>query len=168
VLLVDDTPSNSRMLKMLLEKRGFVCDLAEDGAVAVEMVKDNVAERGMMQDKAEASRHAYKLIFMDHQMPVMDGLEATQTLRTACNVSAIIVGCTGNTDERDQAAFVAAGADYVLPKPVRLADVDKLVEYCRYVVVLCVYYGPPLSCRLTLCALTGRWRSRRSPTRSSS
>jgi len=120
---------------MLLEKRGFVCDLAEDGAVAVEMVKDNVAERGMMEDKAEASRHAYKLIFMDHQMPVMDGLEATQTLRTACNVSAIIVGCTGNTDERDQASFVAAGADYVLPKPVRLADVDKLVEYCRYVVV---------------------------------
>ena len=168
VLLVDDTPSNSRMLKMLLEKRGFVCDLAEDGAVAVEMVKDNVAERGMMQDKAEASRHAYKLIFMDHQMPVMDGLEATQTLRTACNVSAIIVGCTGNTDERDQATFFAAGADYVLPKPVRLADVDKLVEYCRYVVVLRVHYGPPLSCRLTLCALTGRWRSRRSPTRSSS
>jgi len=131
---------------MLLEKRGFVCDLAYDGAMAVEMVKDNVAEHGMMQDKAEASRHAYQLIFMDHQMPVMDGLDATELLRAAYNFSGVIVGCTGNTDERDQATFFAAGADYVLPKPVRLADVDKLVEYCRYVVVLCVYYEPLLFC----------------------
>ena len=129
MLIVDDTPSNSRMLKMLLERRGFACDLAEHGEIAVKMVKLNRGECNVMEDRAVAGRHAYKLIFMDHQMPVMDGLEATQLIRTACQFPSIIVGCSGNTDERDQAMFFAAGADYVLPKPVRLADLKLLVDY---------------------------------------
>ena len=133
VLIVDDTPSNSRMLKLLLERSGFACDLAENGEIAVGLVKANGDECHLMEDPAEASRHAYKLIFMDHQMPVMDGLEATKLIRTACHFSSIIIGCSGNTDERDQAMFFAAGADYVLPKPVRLADLDKVIDYCRYV-----------------------------------
>ena len=66
VLLVEDNPVNLKLAKRILEKLGCRVDTAENGAVGVRMCAAN----------------RYDVVFMDCQMPVMDGWEATRCIRT--------------------------------------------------------------------------------------
>ena len=63
VLIVDDHPINQKLLSIMLSKLGLLADIAEDGKKALDMVL--------------TSPHPYDYVFMDLQMPVMDGLECT-------------------------------------------------------------------------------------------
>ena len=66
---------------------------------------------------------------MDSVMPVMNGLDATRAIRAA-GCDALIVGVTGNALAEDIAAFVAAGANCVVTKPVSVAQLkDELAKY---------------------------------------
>jgi CheY-like chemotaxis protein len=91
----------------LCEMFDCTCETAEDGIEAVE------AARGGRFD----------LILMDIKMPVMDGLEATQHIRAADGPAAglPIVALTANADTRDAAAYIAAGMDAVVEKPIKPA-----------------------------------------------
>jgi signal transduction histidine kinase/CheY-like chemotaxis protein len=112
ILVVDDAPSNRKMLVRVLAKSGHVCDQAQDGQVAVDMVK-KVSEGG------------YDMILMDFEMPVMNGPTATRVLREM-GCLCPIVGVTGNVLGADVDYFLAQGADAVLPKPLQLSALEEV------------------------------------------
>ncbi|MFK7969089.1 MAG: ATP-binding protein [Bacteroidia bacterium] len=106
VLLVEDNPINRRVTSFLFKKLGIEIDLAEDGAQGVEAAKAK----------------PYDLILMDIHMPVMDGVEATQSIRkNITNGEDIkIVGLTANAIQEDLDGYQRSGMDTVLVKPLKL------------------------------------------------
>ena len=102
VLLAEDNPVNREVAVALLRHAGLEVDCAQDGAEAV----------------ARAGEAPYDLILMDVQMPVMDGLEATRTLRENGGITVPIIGMTANVLKEDREACLAAGMNDHLPKPV--------------------------------------------------
>ena len=101
VLIAEDTPELQALLSHMLKRLGVEVVLAENGQVAVEM----------------ALQQQMDLILMDMQMPVMNGIEATQMLRSAF-YSAPIVALTANVMADHRKQFEAAGTDDFLSKPV--------------------------------------------------
>lgn len=119
VLIVDDVPSNRKVVRRLLrDKFGFI-DEAENGQVAVNKVHDAI-EQGKPFD----------LILMDFMMPVMNGLDATRLIQARCHGQTphdvLVIGVTGNGLEADIAAFKEAGADEVMLKPL---DYPTFLQY---------------------------------------
>ncbi|KAL7546279.1 hypothetical protein ACHAWF_009622 [Thalassiosira exigua] len=119
LLVVDDALSNRKLLCRLLERQGHKCDMAENGQVALEMVREK-----MLSDE-----EPYDSILMDYEMPVMNGPTASSLIRQL-GCDAFIVGITGNVLSDDVQYFKSKGANAILPKPVRLSDLEDLfVEY---------------------------------------
>ena len=114
VLIVEDNPTNSKLLGRILSKMGLAVDTTTNGREAVEAVE---AER---QDQ-------YDLIFMDIQMPVMDGHEATRTLRQN-GYRMPIVALTANALKGDDAKCYDAGCDQYLTKPIHRAKIEAVVR----------------------------------------
>jgi response regulator RpfG family c-di-GMP phosphodiesterase len=107
ILLVDDCPANRCLFERLLARDGFAAAHAVNGAEAVEAARS-------------CPPH---VIIMDIMMPVMDGLEATRTLRTdpaTAHIPIIIV--SARTDQEDVNAGLAAGADEYLFKPIQAKE----------------------------------------------
>ncbi|MGA2093532.1 MAG: response regulator [Sedimentisphaerales bacterium] len=101
VLVAEDIESNQMLMKVLLEKMGIKTTFADNGKEAV--------------DKAKGQ--SFDLIFMDIHMPLMDGYEATRTLRNN-GVKTPIVALTANAMEGDDKKCLNAGCDDYLSKPV--------------------------------------------------
>lgn len=104
VLLVEDDPINQEVAAGMLTHAGLTVEIAENGAEAVRL----------------ASNTAYDLILMDMQMPVMNGLEATQRIRAPGGHGARvpILAMTANAFADDRTACLAAGMNDHLAKPV--------------------------------------------------
>ncbi len=103
ILLAEDEPVSQEISRYLLEDVGLVVDLAEDGQQAVE----------------RARRTAYALILMDMQLPVMNGVEATQAIRTLAGYAQTpILAMTANAFDEDRDACIAAGMNDHFAKPV--------------------------------------------------
>ena len=118
VLVVDDSNMNRKLLARLLSNQGHSCDQAEDGAVAVQKVKDIIATGGH-----------YDAILCDYEMPVMDGPTAAKHIR-ALGCDSFIVGITGNLFPEDVSHFKSCGANLVLPKPLDMAVLmDAFIEH---------------------------------------
>jgi signal transduction histidine kinase/DNA-binding response OmpR family regulator len=105
VLVVDDNPMNQKVAVRMLEYCGYRPDTAANGLEAV----------------AALERQPYDLVFMDLQMPEMDGLEATRRIRRALEPEGqpYIVGLTAAAFEEDRQACLAAGMDDQITKPFR-------------------------------------------------
>lgn len=114
ILVVDDAKTNLKLLMRLLTKHGHICEGAEDGQIAVEKAQE-----------AMNAGDEFDAILMDYQMPVMDGPTASTKLREI-GCDAFIVGVTGNVMPEDVRFFKDAGANTVLPKPIKLSDLDAL------------------------------------------
>ncbi|AZK46168.1 response regulator [Paenibacillus lentus] len=114
MLVVDDHPINQRLMVSMLNKLGYEADVAEDGAQAVQMTLEG---------------KAYSFIFMDLQMPVMDGLEATSRIREADHSgwSPVIIAMTANVMEGVRSKCLKAGMNDYISKPVKLSSVRKIV-----------------------------------------
>jgi len=115
ILLVEDNELNQEIAVAILEEAGLLVDTAEDGTVAVDIMKS--AEPGQ-----------YDLILMDIQMPHMDGYEATRAIRTLAEpkIAGIpIIAMTANAFEEDKRRAIEAGMNGHIAKPV---DVRKLFE----------------------------------------
>jgi len=111
VLLVEDSPTNRKVACALLRRMGITPDLAVDGQQGAEMVLGS----------------RYSLIFMDMQMPVLDGLAATVRIRDAGDQTPIIA-LTSNAFDTDKAACLDAGMNDFISKPVTLAKLNRALQ----------------------------------------
>ena len=105
VLLVEDNGINQRIGAALLARGGYECELASNGAEALDAL----------------ARGPFDAILMDCQMPVMDGYEATRRIRameTASGTRVPIIAMTANAMEGDREKCLEAGMDDYLAKPV--------------------------------------------------
>jgi signal transduction histidine kinase/CheY-like chemotaxis protein len=113
ILLVEDNAINQKVALLILERMGYRADVAADGSEAI----------------AALAQRDYDLVLMDVEMPVMDGVEATRRIRaSARDVQPRIVGLTANVAPEDRAAYLAAGMDDCLVKPIRTADLRATLE----------------------------------------
>ena len=115
LLLVEDNELNREIALEILKEVGFVVDTAEDGAVAVQKIK-------------QAAPGQYDLILMDIQMPNLDGYEATRQIRAlpdAEKASIPIFAMTANAFEEDRQNALAAGMNGHIAKPL---DVPHLLR----------------------------------------
>jgi len=115
VLLAEDNPVNQQVAVRMLEKLGCRIDVAEDGAEALNMWR----------------HFAYDVIFMDCQMPELDGLEAARAIRREeprlRRARTPIVAMTANAMHQDRSDCLAAGMDDYLSKPVRQEDLQAML-----------------------------------------
>ena len=114
ILIVEDNKVNQKVLKALIDKLGYTSALCENGEEAVQWC----------QEKSS------RLIFMDCQMPVMDGFEATRKIRASdhYNAKAPIIAVTANVSESDREKCQHAGMDDFLSKPVKKAMIASTLE----------------------------------------
>jgi signal transduction histidine kinase/CheY-like chemotaxis protein len=115
ILLAEDNPINRKLALNQLRKLGYAVEIAENGQIAV--------------DKALA--HYYPLILMDIQMPIMDGIEATQRIRAAQasdGPRSVIVAMTANAMKGDRERFLAEGMDDYQSKPYGLEQLRELLR----------------------------------------
>ena len=114
VLLVEDNEANQEVAVLLLEKLGCRVDVARDGREAVEMF--------------QATR--YDCVFMDCQMPEMDGYQAAREIRSSepTNQRVPIVAMTAHALREDRDKCLAAGMDDYVSKPIKRAVLESILE----------------------------------------
>jgi len=121
LLLADDNVVNQKVALRLFEQMGYRIDIASDGVEAIEALE----------------RQHYDIVFMDVQMPEMNGLEATQRIRereqalataTASKGRTVIIAMTASAMIGDREKCLKAGMDDYLSKPVRPEAVQKALE----------------------------------------
>ncbi len=121
ILLVEDNALNREIAEELLQENGFEVDTAEDGSVAVEKVK--AAEAGY-----------YDLVLMDVQMPVMNGYEATKSIRALEGERAEvpIIAMTANAFDEDRKKAAECGMNAHVAKPI---NIPQLFEVLRKILL---------------------------------
>jgi PAS domain S-box-containing protein len=115
VLLAEDNAVNQRLAVRLLEKRGHHVTVAGNGAEAL----------------AAMDTHEFDLVFMDVQMPEMDGLEATSVIRGKEKITGKhqpIIALTAHAMKGDREKCISAGMDGYLTKPIRPQELDDFLE----------------------------------------
>ena len=115
ILLVEDNELNREIAMTILHEYGFLVDIAENGAVAVEKVRTSDPGR-------------YDLVLMDVQMPVMDGYTATQRIRALkdpARAAVPIVAMTANVFEEERKRAFDCGMNGFLSKPI---VVEELID----------------------------------------
>ena len=110
VLVADDNDVAQRLCKRVLEKAGYGVLIAADGLQAVDI----------------ALKQRPSMILMDVAMPGIDGLEAMRRIKTEMPALPIVIA-SAHSMASDRERFLAAGADGVLSKPFRLADLISIV-----------------------------------------
>jgi CheY-like chemotaxis protein len=110
VLVADDNDVAQRLCKRVLEKAGYAVLIAVDGLQAVEVA---------------LNQHP-SMILMDVAMPGIDGLEAMRRIKLELPAMPIVIA-SAHSMVSDRERFLAAGADSVLSKPFRLADLVAIV-----------------------------------------
>lgn len=116
ILIVEDNKVNQMTINSMLKKMGYQTVVADNGKIGVEM----------------AEREEPDLILMDCQMPVMDGYEATKSIREgASSINKIpIIAVTANTTSEDRSKCYEAGMDDFLKKPVNKKELDQHICQC--------------------------------------
>ncbi|MBX2875856.1 MAG: response regulator [Saprospiraceae bacterium] len=112
ILLAEDFIVNQKIASRIFKKMGYEIDIAENGLEAVE----------------KSSKFTYDIIFMDVQMPEMDGLQATQEIKSSMQAdSPVIIAMTANAMPEDRQKCIDAGMDDYLSKPFKPAELQKLL-----------------------------------------
>jgi len=112
VLVAEDNAINQLFMKRFLLGMGHSVEIAIDGQDAV--------------NKAEVNE--YDLIFMDIQMPHLNGFEATEAIRTRCRRDVPIIALTANAFPEDIAKGTSAGMNDLLAKPCTREELREVIE----------------------------------------
>lgn len=119
ILLVDDNAVNRKVANEILKKSGCETDMAESGFKAIEMVEKRYHSDGK----------GYDIIFMDIQMPDMDGVETTQELKKRFSKGLPpIVAMTAYSMKEDRDRFMSQGMDDYIAKPIRAQTLVQKVK----------------------------------------
>ncbi|CAM0913111.1 unnamed protein product [Alopecurus aequalis] len=128
VLLVEDTMVLQTIQKKILTILGAAVEIAGDGSKAVAMFTQGL-------ENADAVALPYDVIFMDCQMPVMDGYEATRRIReeeSRHRIHTPIIALTAHSEEEYLQETIQAGMDLYLTKPIqRKKIVDAVYQLCK-------------------------------------
>lgn len=115
VLIAEDHPVNRKLLKIFLEKAGAHVVLAEDGQESTECI----------------AREKIDIVFMDIQMPRMNGYEATEWMRNN-GYTQPVIACTASAQEHEKEQCLSYGMNDILPKPYKRQEViDIMLKYTR-------------------------------------
>jgi CheY-like chemotaxis protein len=119
ILLAEDNPVNQKLVKIMLTKAGYKVEVANNGKEAV--------------DKYTVSPEDFDLIFMDVQMPEMDGMEATREIRkweeARKQVPSIpIIAMTAHAMKGDRERCLESGMDGYIAKPIKRELVFEILE----------------------------------------
>lgn len=114
ILVAEDNAVNQQVAVGLLNKMGHRADIADDGAEAVQLLTNG----------------HYDLVLMDIQMPVVDGITATQLIRTmeGAKKHTVIIAMTANAMPGDRETYLAAGMDDYISKPVDRRKLAALIK----------------------------------------
>jgi len=111
--MAEDNEINRKLADLLFKRQGLALDFANNGAEAVDMAVENT----------------YQIVFMDIEMPVMGGLEATAKIQESMGDQApAIVALTAHAMEGDRERFIEAGMSDYLTKPIDVAALNTLIE----------------------------------------
>ena len=110
ILVVEDAPTNQMLIKLLLKQLGLQVTIAEDGNQALQKVLTQ----------------QFDLIFMDIQMPHMNGYEATRAIRKK-GITTPIVALTAYAMKGDDKKCIEAGCDEYLAKPIDRRELLKII-----------------------------------------
>ena len=114
ILLAEDNNINQVIAKKLFQKLGYSIDLAKNGIEAITAVYEN----------------KYDMVFMDMQMPSMDGVSATKAIiKEQAENHPYIVAMTANVLPQDRKKCFDAGMEYFVGKPVKIEDIIKAIEH---------------------------------------
>ncbi len=113
ILVVEDNPVNQRVALLMLKKIGYTADVASNGREGIDIMKTN----------------NYDLVFMDIQMPEMDGFAATEYVRKkdtdVLNKEVVIIAMTAHAVKGDKEKCIDSGMDDYISKPI---SIDKLTQ----------------------------------------
>ena len=111
VLVVEDNPVNQQVMRGILNKLGYHSLYADNGKEALDMLE----------------AHHIDLVFMDCQMPVMDGFEATRKIRQMLKLEVPIIAITANAMSTDKEKCMQVGMNDYLAKPIQLDQIRQLI-----------------------------------------
>ena len=119
ILLVEDNPFNQKVALLMLKKLGYKADVADNGREAVDRLFANLN-----------SESAYDLVFMDVQMPIMDGRTATKIIRENVNSTTKpwIVALTADALPEDRDACLNSGMNDYISKPVNIQEIMRSIS----------------------------------------
>ena len=123
ILLVEDNTLNAEIAQTLLTDYGLHVDVASDGNEALEFFR--------------ADTNKYDIIFMDVQMPVMDGYHATAAIRdleskNSKHIHTVIIGMSANAFKEDVDKALACGMDDYITKPIDIKKLQNLLrKFCK-------------------------------------
>ena len=113
ILVKEDNLVNQKVVKKMLTKLGCTVVIAEDGQQAVDALQQT----------------AFDLVFMDCQMPILDGYGATRAIRESESTNRIpIIAVTANAMQGDRELCLAAGMDDYVSKPIQPAELVRVLE----------------------------------------
>ncbi|TGL46322.1 response regulator [Leptospira meyeri] len=114
VLIADDDPINQKVSDLFLKKLGFTALQADNGEKTLDMVRSEQPD----------------LVFMDIQMPDMDGITVTKCIRQSKTISKqpVIIALTANVLEEEKQRCLSAGMDDFMTKPLLLHDLDFMIR----------------------------------------
>jgi len=118
ILIAEDNLTNQKVLLRILERLGYRADIVANGKEAVEVWE----------------KVPYELIFMDVQMPEMDGLQATRAIRSRegeIGRRVCIIAMTAHAMKEDRERCLAAGMDDYVSKPIQPRDIDEAIQRYR-------------------------------------
>ncbi|MCR5733275.1 MAG: response regulator [Lachnospiraceae bacterium] len=113
-LIVDDEPMNLVVASSLFRDYEMIIDTAESGKEAIKKFKDN----------------DYDIVFMDHMMPEMDGVEAMKKIKSVgsdLGKAAVVVALTANAVSGAREMFIREGFDGFIAKPINTADFERVM-----------------------------------------
>jgi CheY-like chemotaxis protein len=114
ILIAEDHPVNQQLMQAYLKNRGYVPDIASNGEEAVQAV--------LSKD--------YDLVFMDIQMPIMDGIEATGIIREKLGLYPMIIAATAFARNEDKDMCLSAGMQDFISKPISIKELDRVLKDC--------------------------------------
>jgi two-component system sensor histidine kinase/response regulator len=114
ILIAEDNHINQQVARRILQQFGYQSDVVSNGQEALNVV----------------SKQRYDLLFMDVQMPVMDGLEATRQIRAVLTPDQrpYVAAMTANAMKEDRALCLNAGMDDYISKPIRPGDIRDVIN----------------------------------------